>query len=90
MLSFCSRMTCTLTLVQKYYATYYSAEIINTLTNLLFLYLAWAGIKSCRKHGHDSVFAVAYFGYFLVGTGSFMFHTTLKCLAPSSQQLTNH
>ena len=64
---------------QKYYATYYCAEVINTFTNLLFLYLSWAGINSCRKHGHDTVFAVAYFGYFLVGIGSFMFHTTLKC-----------
>jgi dihydroceramidase len=64
---------------KKYYATYYSAEIVNTLTNLLFLYLAYKGIKSCRKYSHDSVFAVTYFGYFLVGIGSFMFHTTLKC-----------
>jgi len=52
---------------------------VNTLTNLLFAYLAYEGIKSCRKHGHDTVFTVAYFGYFLVGFGSFMFHTTLKC-----------
>jgi len=63
---------------QDYYATYYSAEIINTLTNLMFIYLAYAGVKSCRDHGHDTVFEVAYFGYFLVGLGSFMFHTTLK------------
>jgi hypothetical protein len=48
------------------------------LTNLLFLYLAYRDIKSCRKYSHDSVFAVAYFGDFLVGIGSFMFHTTLK------------
>jgi dihydroceramidase len=58
--------------------TYYSAEIINTLTNLLFLYLSYKGLKSCRINGHDTVFSVAYFGYFLVGIGSFMFHTTLK------------
>ena len=30
------------------------------------------------KQGHDTVFIVGYFGYFLVGVGSFMFHTTLK------------
>ena len=58
--------------------TYYSAEIINTLTNLMFLYLSYRGLKSCRDNGHDAVFSVAYFGYFLVGIGSFMFHTTLK------------
>jgi len=63
---------------EDYYATYYSAEIINTLTNLMFMYLAYEGVKSCRKNGHDRVFEVAYFGYFLVGFGSFMFHTTLK------------
>ncbi|KAG9768705.1 putative alkaline dihydroceramidase Ydc1, partial [Aureobasidium melanogenum] len=63
---------------EDYYATYYSAEIVNTLTNLIFIYLAYKGVKSCRKHGHDTVFEVAYFGYFLVGFGSFMFHSTLK------------
>lgn len=44
----------------------------------MFWYCAWEGMKSCRKNGHDTVFAVAYFGYLLVGFGSFMFHTTLK------------
>lgn len=44
----------------------------------MFWYCAWEGLKSCRKNGHDTVFSVAYFGYFLVGFGSFMFHTTLK------------
>ena len=63
---------------EDYYLTYYSAEIINTLTNLMFLYLSYRGIRSCRDNGHDTVFSVAYFGYFLVGVGSFMFHTTLK------------
>jgi len=63
---------------EDYYATYYSAEIINTLTNLMFIWLAYEGVKSCLKHGHDTVFTVAYIGYFLVGIGSFMFHTTLK------------
>lgn len=64
---------------EDYYFTYYSAEIINTLTNLMFIWLAYEGVKSCRKNGHDTVFIVAYWGYFLVGFGSFMFHTTLKC-----------
>jgi len=67
---------------KKYYATYYSIEIVNTLTNLLFLYLAYRDIKSCREYSHDSVFAVAYFGDFLLGIGSFMFHTTLKYRRP--------
>ena len=32
----------------------------------------------CQKHGHDTVFSVAFLGYLLVGTGSLMFHTTLE------------
>lgn len=65
---------------QDYYATIYSAEIINTLTNLLFMYLASKGIHNCLTNGHDTVFLVAYVGYLLVGSGSFLFHATLKCM----------
>jgi dihydroceramidase len=64
---------------QDYYATKYSAEIVNTLTNLLFMLLGVKGILSCRRNGHDAIFEVAYYGYLLVGTGSFLFHSTLKC-----------
>lgn len=64
--------------LQDYYATPYAAEIVNTLTNLLFVYLAYLGIQSCRKYGHDTVFLVSFVGYLLVGTGSFLFHATLK------------
>ncbi|XPS75050.1 alkaline ceramidase ydc1 [Ascochyta lentis] len=62
----------------NYVVTPYAAEIINTLTNLLFMYLASKGIRNCLKHGHDTVFLVAFIGYVLVGTGSFLFHATLK------------
>jgi len=65
--------------VQDYYATIYSAEIVNTLTNLLFMWLGIKGIISCRRNGHDQIFTVALLGYLLVGTGSFLFHSTLKC-----------
>lgn len=68
-----------LTFVQNYVVTSYAAEIINTLTNLLFMYLASKGVRSCLKYGHDTVFLVAFVGYVLVGTGSFLFHATLKC-----------
>ena len=64
---------------QDYYASRFAAEIVNTLTNFLFFYLAYAGIQSCIKHGHDTVFLVTYIGYALVGVGSFLFHATLKC-----------
>ncbi|OCK85955.1 alkaline ceramidase-like protein [Lepidopterella palustris CBS 459.81] len=63
---------------EDYYATIYSAEIVNTLTNLLFMYLAGKGINNCLKHGHDTIFLVTFVGYMLVGTGSFLFHATLK------------
>ncbi|KAH7080560.1 ceramidase [Paraphoma chrysanthemicola] len=63
---------------ENYVVTQYSAEIVNTLTNLLFIYLASKGIRSCLKHGHDTVFLVAFIGYLLVGSGSFLFHATLK------------
>jgi dihydroceramidase len=65
--------------VQNYVVTQYSAEIVNTLTNLLFMWLAAKGIRSCLVHGHDTVFLVAFIGYLLVGSGSFLFHATLKC-----------
>ena len=42
------------------------------------MYLAAVGMGSCKKHGHATVFSVAYFGYLLVGIVSFMFHATLK------------
>ncbi|KAL8841710.1 MAG: hypothetical protein Q9176_003105 [Flavoplaca citrina] len=63
---------------EDYYATPYAAEIVNTLTNLMFVILAFKGIRNCIKHGHDIVFLVAFVGYLLVGTGSFFFHATLK------------
>ncbi|MCJ1401137.1 hypothetical protein MMC11_004349 [Xylographa trunciseda] len=63
---------------EDYYATQYSAEIVNSLTNLIFLYLAIKGIKSCLQNGHDTVFLISFAGYLVVGTGSFLFHSTLK------------
>jgi dihydroceramidase len=66
--------------LKNYVVTQYAAEIINTLTNLLFMYLAAKGIRNCLKNGHDTVFLVAFIGYLLVGTGSFLFHATLKCM----------
>jgi hypothetical protein len=72
---------------EDYYATIYSAEIVNTLTNLLFIALGVKGIRNCLKYGHDTIFLVAFIGYTLVGSGSFAFHSTLKCKTPSSGEL---
>lgn len=63
---------------EDYYATIYSAEIVNTLTNILFMYLAFKGAANCIRNGHDQIFLITFVGYFLVGTGSFLFHATLK------------
>ncbi|KAF1357053.1 alkaline ceramidase-like protein [Delphinella strobiligena] len=63
---------------EDYYATIYSAEIVNTLTNLLFVVLAFKGIANCLRNDHDQIFLVTFIGYLIVGTGSFLFHSTLK------------
>ncbi|RMZ75941.1 hypothetical protein DV738_g5241, partial [Chaetothyriales sp. CBS 135597] len=63
---------------EDYYLTFYSAEIVNSLTNLMFMYLAYRGLRSCLVYGHDTIFAVGYVGYLLTAIGSFMFHTSLK------------
>ncbi|GLI75324.1 alkaline ceramidase ydc1 [Penicillium ochrochloron] len=77
---FWSPVTSTLNWCEEdYYATVYSAEIVNTLTNLLFMWLGAKGIISCRRNGHDQIFTIAFLGYLVVGTGSFLFHSTLKC-----------
>ena len=65
-------------LKKDYYATIYSAEIVNSLTNLLFVYLAARGVRNCLEHGHDTVFLVAFMGYGITGLGSMAFHSTLK------------
>lgn len=63
---------------ENYYATRYSAEIVNTLTNTLFIWLGFKGMHMCYAHDHDRIFFITFFGYVLVGSGSFAFHSTLK------------
>lgn len=43
------------------------------------MYLSAKGIENCLAHGHGTVFMISYIGYLLVGSGSFLFHATLKC-----------
>ena len=43
------------------------------------MYFAYRGLKNCWQYQHDTVFFVAYGGYFLTAFGSFMFHASLKC-----------
>lgn len=49
------------------------------MTNLLFVVLAFKGIANCLRNDHDQIFLVTFIGYLIVGTGSFLFHSTLKC-----------
>ncbi|KAF1826244.1 alkaline phytoceramidase [Dissoconium aciculare CBS 342.82] len=63
---------------ENYYATHYSAEIVNTLTNLLVVYLSCKGMYNCYKYGHELIFLVTFAGFLVVGSGSFAFHATLK------------
>ncbi|KAG7124282.1 Alkaline ceramidase 3 like protein [Verticillium longisporum] len=63
---------------EDYVVSYYCAEICNTLTNLLFLWLGVRGIQNCLKHKHDRIFVISFLGYIIVGAGSTAFHSTLK------------
>ena len=68
--------------LKDYYATIYSAEIVNTLTNLLFVFLAYKGISSCIRYSHAGIFLIAFLGYLSIGIGSMCFHSSLKCHFP--------
>ncbi|RYO98016.1 hypothetical protein DL763_002447 [Monosporascus cannonballus] len=63
---------------QDYAMSYWCAEVCNTLTNVLFLWLGWRGIRSAYRNCHPSVFIVGFVGYTVVGLGSTLFHATLK------------
>ncbi|KAK7951908.1 alkaline ceramidase-like protein [Apiospora aurea] len=49
-----------------------------TLTNALFIWLGYKGIRDCIKYSHPWIFFVAFMGYTVVGMGSTFFHATLK------------
>ncbi|KAH6673864.1 alkaline phytoceramidase [Halenospora varia] len=63
---------------EDYYATVYSAEIVNTFTNLMFVFLAYKGIRSCIRYAHPPVFLVGFLSYLSIGVGSMLFHSSLK------------
>ncbi|KAI0124632.1 alkaline phytoceramidase-like protein [Xylariales sp. AK1849] len=64
--------------LQDYVISYYCAEVCNTLTNVLFIWLGLKGIRGCIKYSHPTIFVVAFLGYMVVGIGSTLFHATLK------------
>ncbi|RYO85266.1 hypothetical protein DL764_009197 [Monosporascus ibericus] len=63
---------------QDYAMSYWCAEVCNTLTNVLFLWLGCRGIRSVYRNCHPPVFVVGFVGYTVVGLGSTLFHATLK------------
>ncbi len=69
--------------MQDYNITYYCAEVINSITNLTFLYLGVKGIRNVLAYNHSRVFIVSFLGYMVVGLGSMAFHTTLYCRFPA-------
>ncbi|KAI1814627.1 alkaline dihydroceramidase [Poronia punctata] len=63
---------------EDYVMSYYCAEVCNTVTNILFLWLGVRGIRDCIKYNHPSIFLATFVGYIVVGIGSTLFHGTLK------------
>ncbi|KAI1186032.1 alkaline dihydroceramidase [Nemania serpens] len=63
---------------EDYVMSYYCAEVCNTITNVLFLWLGIRGIRDCIRYSHPPIFLVAFIGYIIVGCGSTLFHATLK------------
>lgn len=53
--------------------------MVNTLTNLVFMWLGVKGLRNVFAYAHSPIFVVVYLGYITVGLGSMAFHTTLKC-----------
>ena len=59
--------------------TYYCAELINTVTNLIFVYMGVKGIRNCLRYSPQPSLLLSYLGYLTVSLGSMAFHATLKC-----------
>ncbi|KAL2146266.1 hypothetical protein VTI28DRAFT_4562 [Corynascus sepedonium] len=63
---------------EDYNITFYCAEVVNTLTNLVFMWLGIKGLRNVLSYNHSRVFILVFLGYIVVGLGSMAFHTTLK------------
>ncbi|KAK4103129.1 aPHC-domain-containing protein [Parathielavia hyrcaniae] len=63
---------------EDYNITFYVAEAVNTLTNVVFLWLGYTGLRDVLAYSHARIFILIYIGYMVVGMGSMAFHTTLK------------
>ncbi|KAK1827202.1 ceramidase-domain-containing protein [Podospora conica] len=63
---------------EDYNITFYCAEAVNTVTNLIFMWLGFKGLHNVIQYNHSPVFILAFLGYIVVGLGSIAFHTSLK------------
>ncbi|KAK3298913.1 ceramidase [Chaetomium fimeti] len=63
---------------EDYNISFYCAEVVNTVTNLVFIWLGAKGLRNVLAYAHSRVFVLAFLGYVVVGLGSMAFHTTLK------------
>ncbi|TVY31659.1 Alkaline ceramidase [Lachnellula subtilissima] len=63
---------------EDYIITTYIAEFINTLSNLVYVYYAYHGIKSNANHKDAILRNLPYLGIATVGIGSGIFHASLK------------
>ncbi|TVY41881.1 Alkaline ceramidase [Lachnellula occidentalis] len=63
---------------EDYIITTYIAEFINTLSNLVYIYYAYHGIKSNANHKDAILRNLPYLGIATVGIGSAVFHASMK------------
>ncbi|KAK9797466.1 hypothetical protein SCARD494_03295 [Seiridium cardinale] len=69
---------------EDYVVSYYCAEICNVSISPApqlspqHMLMCLKGIRDCLKYDHPAIFVVAFVGYMIVGTGSTLFHATLK------------
>ncbi|KAI6711330.1 hypothetical protein JHW43_006160 [Diplocarpon mali] len=63
---------------EDYILTSYIAEVVNTLTNLTYLYYALHGIKNNANRKDAVLRNLPYLGIAGVGLGSAVFHATMK------------
>ena len=63
---------------ENYVLCPYVAEMMNTLTNVIYMILAVKLWRSTRRNHHGNIYLLVSLGLMAVGIGSFMFHMTLQ------------
>lgn len=63
---------------ENYAVSNYLAEFVNTLTNAIFILLAFYALRNAIKNEFEFRFVLVSFGFMLVGIGSWLFHMTLQ------------